>query len=957
MYHQISQEQINNSYFINNSNVIKICVIDHAEIIEQKDQYLELCKKLHENRCIFIFVAKKDVPSIAYWEEIVKKASCESEDDSYLGILRSEENYHIVKPYSIVQCKEIFLEAILQEKVKVKVLSMAETLGEELRRPYYFDFLIKEINNYKDYTQIPEKLDDSNLMLKIFHNALEGIIAHLKGYVTLKEYLDGYYDSTFVKNYSYGEHSRIPFDNYAWAYGIMHCIGKSNYADTIAMQFNYLNSVYDLDFKSQLEEINERIVQLFYSEKRDTINKYFLLEKYFLHIIDYSLEGSRICSIVLNKCLKKINKETCNTIFKRLCEKYNKTIDCKEEIYVHNMLGMQIGTLLPNMECHNIAEGLKYIFDYVCDDYVLPKCNENGIAVIPVTNFEYEKFVKDNGYNLFYTLESQKPLNEIATDYYKEIFDFIIGALNGSNRKDSNCLARILKGYGWDHYKQIAYLLSKKGDINNKAIYDFIGKNYPNRLLYPAKWKNGKNEDVRNPFCNPLQPVVCVNIYEARAYANWLSSKTGKKVRLLNYDPDYLSVIGKDEASEAGTLRQMFLAHINRKREYINSSENSTAFYCRNDIKIKEPSVVAMPNSKFLGLYDFVGNIFETQDTPFMYNYAKNIEEIRQGLKKVKEVYIDYNCPGGGLQRTAANWPPEYMGQVPAFLRNQDIGFRIVIDGKDIGTQKHKNRHIEHIHYSESFIESFTCTMEESASILSNIHLKYADTNEDIKHEFIRSAVFCNKEKSSVLYIKRDTNISVSKEAILLVQKGEDIYAYHLIGITSVQNDEKKQNIHLKMVIRKPEVPIDLATRKKLQNSSFSEWIDIVELMNGNDTDIFKAYPVNILNGYFRIVRRNVRYAVFNGQEHKRSSKICNSYLICFNEDSQNWKTTYYEGFKEKLGANCFLPDWIDIVDFINNICVNVAANVLDIETVMAAISTIDTSDLHEQINNKILKK
>lgn len=957
IYHQLIQEEIDGIYFINNPNVTKICVIDHAETIQQKEQYFELCRKLHNNRCIFIFVSKKDTPDFSNWQNIIKMASSQSEStdvDCYSGIVRSEENYFVVKPYSYSQCKDIFKTAITKIDIKIRAVSIAETLGTELRRPYYFDNLISELNKYKNVSEMPEKLDDANLMLKIFSASMDGVIAHFKNATSFCAYLEGYYNSSFVKTYSYGENSRIPFDNYVWAYGIM-LLCSNDYDSVISDQFSYSNKGNNIDFKSQLVEINERVVLLFYSKDGKSINNNFVLKDYLLQMIKHSLFASKICASVLNKCYEKIDVETRETAFIALGKRYNETLASEEDICIHYLLGMEIGMLLPKIKNESITEGLGYLYKVVDNNYVVPRCNNNGISVIPVTNFEFQKFVNDGAYTSFYLIDSNKPLNEIATEYYKEIFDFIISALSGDNRKDSNCLARLLKGYEWDHYKQIAYLFSRKEDIDSTAIYKSIGTYYPNNLSKPAKWADEKNTETSRPFCNPLQPVVCVNIFEARAYAKWLSSKIDEPVRLLTYDPDYLSVIGDSEKSE---LRLSFISHIQSQRAFINSVENETLFYGENDIKVKEPSPVAMPNSKFYDLYDFVGNIFETQDTPFTYNYIRNNEIVRKKLKKIQDVFVDYNCPGGGLQRTEANWPPEYMGQVPAFLRNQDIGFRIVIGNHDIGQQKHKSRTLEHIYYSESgTIEIFTCSNKVS-SVLEHIHIAYAKTNDNFDKDFLRSKVFFYKEKSAIVYTSK--NADVNKESILLVQNGYSVFAYHLVGIASVRNSGDYHEAALKMTVRIPILPDDISVRKKMQNRSCSEWIDVIELelVNDNYVDTYIAYPINITNGYFQITDRKVRYVVRNGQEYKRHSLLNNSYLICFNSDSVNYKSTYYEEFKEKLGVNFFLPDWINIVDFIKNICFNMpASNALDLETVMAAISTIDTADLHEQINRKILNK
>lgn len=956
IYIHLSQEQIEGKYFIDEKDKLKICVIDHAETIVKTEQYFELCTRFKDNKCIFIFVSKQDIFTSSNWKGIIEKAKANDDyDDCNLGIIRSEHNYFVVQPYSIDQCREILSREISNDKIRDKVISIADKLGKELRRPYYFDILIKEINSYVNVSRIPANLEDSFLMVNLLSNEnyLEGIIAHLSGYNDLEEYLDGYYESHFVKNFIYGVQSRIPIDNYAWAYGIVHCSQENNYNEVIHTQFVYRNDLSNIDFKGQLCEINERIVLLYYSEKKNIINEKFELNDYFLQMVRYSLDGARVCASVFNKCSEKIDKEICENIFIALAKKYNEKIESKDDIRIHYMLGMEIGMMLSTVSNSCINQGFEYLFDIVNDNYVKPRCNNKGISVIPVTNFEYEKFVADGGYDKYYVFNADKDLNEIATDYYKIIFDFIISALSGNNRKDSNCLARLLKGYGWDHYRQIAYLFSRKEDIDSAAIYKAIGINYPDQLLYPAKWSDEQNTDKRAPFCNPLQPVVCINIFEARAYSEWLASKIGKPVRVLNYDPDYLSVIGDGEES---ALRKSFKSHIHEKRDFINTVENDVFFYGINDIKVKEPYPVALPNSEFQQIYDFVGNVFETQDTPFTYNYTKNDEKIKRKLKKIKEVYIDYNCPGGGLQRTMANWPPEYMGQVPAFLRNQDIGFRIVIDTQKVGSKKYKSSRLEYARYAESIIETFT-RGSDSTSLLNYVHLEYADSEKIFRQDFLCSDIFLNENRQAIVYTQKDIENDVYKESILLVQEEDDIYAYHLVGITSVISNANRCKADLKMIIHKPDVPKDLASRRKMQNRSYADWIDTVELVYSDDVvDSYIAYPINISNGYLQLTNRNIRKVVCEGQEYKKHSALCNSYKLCFKDGIQG-KSNYYDKFRNKLGTDFFLPDWIDIVDFIKNICLNMStSNPLDIGTVMAAISTIDTADLHEQINKKILK-
>lgn len=954
IYDQLHQEKIGKDYFINYDEKLKICVVDHAEEIGQKEQYLKLCKGLTNNRCIFIFLSKKDSSDLAYWKQIVSEARTTGVE-SYLGITRSEKNYYQVKPYTYSQCKEIFFSALTNDSIKTKSISMLETLLKELRRPYYFDFLVKELNSYRDVSHMPEAFNDPELIIKIYSCSVKGILDHISAFETLKEYIEGYYSSGFVKNYMLGDQSRVPHDNYAWAHGVINCSFRNDnsYNEVISTQFNYNeNHQYDLD--KQVKEINKRIVSIFFSTEILKINSKFVLKDYLCEFLEYSQYSAYICAAVLNECFEQIEEEVRNTILIALGKRYCRDLDSINDIRYHCLLGFEIGKLLPKANNDCIAKGLEHIYSCVCDNYVEPKCNSTGISVIPVTNFEFEKFVKDNGYKRFYSLNSDKPLNEIAVAYYKEILNFIIGALSGCNRKDSKCLARLLRGYDWDQYKQIAYLLSRKDDINNEDIYKAICINYPEDILYPAKWADCANTSATRPFCNPLQPVVCINIFEARAYAKWLSEKIKKPVRLLNYDPDYLSIIG---ASTDNEIRRSFSLYVEDHRNYFNSVENDTLYYGSDDIELKEPSPVATPNTRYLDLYDFIGNVFETQDTPFTYNYGKNSDAIKQELKKNGEIYMDYNCPGGGLQRTAVNWPPEYMGQVPAFLRNQDIGFRIVIGTCDVGSQEHMNRKLELTHYSESAIETYTVEHSEDSSVLSHLQIKYDNNEQLFENDFDCSGVFSHRKKQAKVFMQKNKN-SGYKESILLVLKGEDVFAYHLIGIASIQNNGKQHESELQMIVRKPIVPEDLAIRKKRHNQSCAEWIDLIELVYTGYIDTYIAYPINISNGYFKISDRNVRDEIFEGYEVKKLSALINSYLISFTSDSQTNKKDYYAMLKEKLGADFFLPDWIDIVDFINNIATNMSINnVLDVGMVMAAITTIDTSDLHEQINKKILSR
>jgi formylglycine-generating enzyme required for sulfatase activity len=953
VFSKLQQEEMGEGEFFIDKPIIKICVIDHAEAIGQKEQYFTLCRKFNNNPCIFIFLYKKAGNGIQYWRNLLAEAKSES-DENLAGIIRSEKIFFKVVPYSNKIIQEIISNTINCEEVKNASLAIINTLNIELHKPYYFDLLIKKLRQYNNATEMPESFNDMPLLDGLYRDAIDGIIKHLTGSNTLSAYIESYYESGFVKDYPLDDQKRVPRDCYALAYGIIiYATGDhAYYKEAIDIQFsNYDNNIGAFELTV---DINCNIVRII--KNSSMLNNKFILKDYFLQLASGDLHGTHICATVFNKCFEEIEESIRNDIFISISEQYGKAFSDKNEIRMRFLLGMEIGKLLPKMNSGSIGHGLKFLFSDVKNDYVLPKCNDNGIAIIPVTNFEYIKFVSDNGYKNYYRWPSRKRLDEIAVKYYKEIFEFIISTISENNRKNSSYLAMLLKGYDWLHYKQIAYLFSKKDYVTNEKIYDEIKIYYPESLSFPAKWDNSQLDDSQ-PFCNALQPVVCVNLLEARAYVKWLSEKINKSVRILAYDPDYLSVIGLLNGNSCDELRANFLLYIKTQHEFFNSVENSVYFYGSDDIEIKEPAPVAVANSKFCGLYDFIGNVFETQDTQFTYFYEKIAEERIQQLKAKDSVLTDYNCAGGGLQRTAANWPPEYMGQVPAFLRNQDIGFRIVVGSESVSQKKRQSLEPSPIEYSESKIYEFDIISNSNRELLDRIVIEYVNSNRKFDDDFFRSSMYIYNEKRAIFFSQKNEEDSFYKESIMLVSDEHNIFAYHLTGVSSAKS-QSAINEKIRICFRKPKHSEDIVMRKKHKNQHYADWIDIIEIISNDTVDSYLAYPVNISNGFFKIAPRKVRRIVIDGIERKRLSTLINSYKIKFCEDTSDFKNAYFDKLKTKISVNFFLPDWIDIVDYIKHIADSMCeSSEFDIKTIMAVISTIDTADLHECINKELLKK
>lgn len=951
---KVNQVMIDNKYF-SNQNTLKICVIDHAETIGQIDQYTELCDKFSDNPCIFIFLSKKGSEAdINYWLDLIR--SSQNTTNNNLGIIRSESNFYLVKPYSIDICKKLISNAIHNKEVRLRSLETAETtLNYEMRRPYYFDLLISVLRQCNSQEEVPIAFNDTLLLENIYSKAIRGIVGHLTGESTLDSYIQGYYKSDFVKKSGLDKQKRIPIDNYAWAYGIISytpSVKKVDYyKKAIALTFKANGEDYNTNSFDQMRGINKHIVTIKF-ERSEEINKLFDLNDYLRELASYNLFGALICATVLNDCFDQVDVSIRRQVFITLGTIYRNELGDRTKIRMHVLLGLELGKLLPKIPNQTIAESMGYFFDRVTDNYVLPVCNKNGIAVISLTNFEFEKFVKDGGYQNYYNKEFAGPLNKIAVTYYKEIFDFIVGALDGLNTDDSKCLALLLKGYDWLQYKQIAYLFAQKSAITTNEIFSSIEtNNYPLSLEYPAKWADRQNSQTTRPFCNPLQPVICINLFEARAYANWLSDKIGMDVRIMKYDPDYLSIIGSMDSDEDRIQRDKFLKYLDDKSCFINSAEHSQYFYGSDDIEIRELSPMAIPDTQFLELFDFVGNVFETQDTHYNYYYPEEISERSiQEFQKKERAVTDYNCPGGGFQRTKANWPPEYMGQAPAFLRNQDIGFRIVINGKGEGHRQFENFTVSPVKYDESSKEIFTLlvTKHNSGQLLDNVTITSKN------NELNKSDIYVNKTQSVVLFSIKNYNDNTNVEFIMLLASGECIYAYHLKKIATIKTDEVEKKISI--IARKPISPESLAARKRCNNQSKADWIELL-IMEGNFlTNYFQAYPLNVCNGSFVVPDLMICQDIVDGVMHEKISTLSGEYKISYVEHLGAFRSKFYNGLKSKLGVDFFLPDWIDIVDFIGFLSSTIDIKLkLNVEIIFAAITTIDTADLHEQINKKKL--
>ena len=249
------------------------------------------------------------------------------------------------------------------------------------------------------------------------------------------------------------------------------------------------------------------------------------------------------------------------------------------------------------------------------------------------------------------------------------------------------------------------------------------------------------------------------------------------------------------------------------------------------------------------------------------------------------------------------------MGQVPAFLRNQDIGFRIVIGGKDkIGINSDNQLHnkIEYYENQKTIFHKIN-TKKIDKMVFGNISVNYIDKlNHSVIDVLNRTLVYGNEQKSIAIYSTGNNQNKLYDESIMLIhdEKSENIYAYHLLLVSSVKTYNADQNIQL--IFKHPKIPSKLALRKNYENQSLADWIDVLEINKELISETYSVYPLNITNSYFDILPRKLRKSVVNGTERKKNSSISGLYKISFCNNKLEFRNSFFNDLKFKLGTDFF---------------------------------------------------
>ena len=143
-------------------------------------------------------------------------------------------------------------------------------------------------------------------------------------------------------------------------------------------------------------------------------------------------------------------------------------------------------------------------------------------------------------------------------------------------------------------------------------------------------WQRRSGRSWRNPGFSQADdhPVVCVSWDDARAYARWLSRKTGKSYRLLSEaEWEYVARGGTTTASYWGTDVTAQCSHANgadqsvvRRYERFFSQSGDGYVACDDGYAHTSPAGALSANA--YGLHDVLGNVMEWVEDCYHHNYG-----------------------------------------------------------------------------------------------------------------------------------------------------------------------------------------------------------------------------------------------------------------------------------------------------------------------------------------------
>lgn len=374
--------------------------------------------------------------------------------------------------------------------------------------------------------------------------------------------------------------------------------------------------------------------------KITSLDNYYINIEVVEHIYNLITDKSSFINILMNngqltlaaECVVHtdgvLNRMVSDTIVKKLNENLN-------NLEIVNTLGLYLG------KCGDPRFKIS-------KKYIEPPCvtveNLSGIKIAkyPVTNKEFEIFINDGGYsNIEYWNDTYSNMWFDYNIVFKSMIDFWLSIRNNfEENPEAFQKFCINNSVNIEQCACLASFLNMTDCELSKMIRDIYNEEKHKK---PLQWDNPA-------YNNPSQPVVGISLYEAKAYCNWLSSKTNKKYRLLTN-------------SEWEKMAR------SKRRKYIFNDDSNINVCCNtSESKLKRvlPVGVISCNKTPEGIYDINGNIYEW--TSSLYNNTNNNFDSQ------------YIVKGGSWVQSKDRATSAYIGRAKSWCRNIDLGFRMCLD-------------------------------------------------------------------------------------------------------------------------------------------------------------------------------------------------------------------------------------------------------------------------------------
>ncbi len=229
---------------------------------------------------------------------------------------------------------------------------------------------------------------------------------------------------------------------------------------------------------------------------------------------------------------------------------------------------------------------------------------------------------------------------------------------------------------------------------------------------------------------------------------------------------------------------------------------------------------------------------------------------------------------------------------------------------------------------------------------LNKIVLQNSKDKKEVLYGGEMTVCECNSEIHAVRFFSTVESHSQNTEKLMLLSVDYEIYAYRLIPIAFLR-DKTTDRESIEIIMRKPQFNLNFLSRKRLSNEARAYEVDLVQEIAMNQKTTYRPYPVDISCG--KVIIENKGRRIDNQNVSNHIDKFTNTYSIDIIDDL--YKSQIFEKIKWLLSGEFFLPDWINLFEFINLSDAKTYKNTrLDCNATMVVLSTIDTVDLHSFI-------